>query len=362
MEAYFPNPLSHKVKVDEKKFMNVLLNIQQEISRFDSMLIYHPNKEKVINFLRAEEVISAASLELSSLNIDEYIEELLDKGNGADDLNEIRFMVDYYNDLTQKFIEEGFSISFFQGLQETLLGNRKIRRVTQNELYRRRQIWFYNAVQETGIFDMRLFAYPSVEKINPLLENLDYFIRNSILNPFITTAIAYGQLTMIHPWEYANGRVTGSLIPYLLNYLGLTRSHSFYLSSSFCKNKEDYFSQLVYLFKENDWERWITFFLKHVEDQVSKGLNKIEHIDRYCEEIKEVSLESRFSKETLYYIDILLKYPIFTVKEINDKYKFRPSAALPYIHKLIELGYLLKDNRKRNINYFFSEIITLISV
>ncbi len=138
---------------------------------------------------------------------------------------------------------------------------------------------------------MRLYAYPDEEKVNSLMENLDKFIRNSKMDQLITSAIAYGQLAMIHPWAYANGRATGALIPFLFNQLGLTRERSFYLSGAFCKNKKEYFSKLVNLFQKDDWEDWIGYFLGKVYRQIIAGQKKVDHLMEYCRYVKAEQLK-----------------------------------------------------------------------
>ena len=187
IEAYYPEMLSiNKIKIND--FKDQIMKINLEVGRFDGMLRYNPQKEVVQAFLRAEEVLASASLEISELSFDEYLDKLLDRGYGADDLNEIRFMVDYYKEQDSIVKEKGFSLELLNDFQQKLLDNRKQRTIAQTELYRKRQTWL---VESTKGRDVRLHMQPSADRINELMDNLNNFIRNSKLHPLVTAAIAY---------------------------------------------------------------------------------------------------------------------------------------------------------------------------
>lgn len=347
MEAYYPDPLPLK-KIKEEKYKEIIMEINLELGRFDGMLKFNSEKEIVEAFLRAEEVLAAASLEVSELSFDEYWDKLLDRGYEADDLVEIRFMIDEYS----KYYQEDFSLDLLNSFQQSLYNNRNRRRLEQSQLHRTRQGWL---VQATKRFDIRLYIHPKEDKIRFLFNDLNNFIRKSQLHPLITAAIAYGQLVMIHPWRYANGRVTGSLIPFLFNHLGITRERNFYLSSIFSQEKEHYYQQLVSLFKAKTWDEWIYYFLRKLQEQLIK-INEhktplIINTYRNCSN----ELNKLESKLTSKYVDTLFSNPIFSKREIEGKYSFINYGTLSdYTSLLIELGYIIKDNRKRHINYVFA--------
>ena len=130
MEAYFPDNLSNKVKLKEDRYLDLIMDIRLEIGRLDGLLRHNYLKPIIKAFLRTEEVLASASLEFSELNFEDYIGKLIDKGYGADDLNEIRFMVNFYEEISERIKERGFSIDALNKFQQALLDNRKKRNVT----------------------------------------------------------------------------------------------------------------------------------------------------------------------------------------------------------------------------------------
>ncbi len=353
IEAYYPEMLSiNNIKIDD--FKDHIMQVNLEIGRFDSMLRYIPQKKLVQAYLRAEEVLSAASLEISDLSFDEYLDKLLDRGYGADDLNEIRFMIDYYKEQDSILKEKGFSLDLLNNFQQKLLDNRKQRIIAQTELYRKRQIWL---VEATDGLDVRNHMQPSEDRINELMDNLDIFIKKSNLHPLITAAVAYGQLVMIHPYRYCNGRITGTIIPLLCNDLGITQERTLYLSSAFAKDKDEYYYQLVRLFRYKNWSSWISYFLKKLEDELIE-LNQYK-TDTIVENYKNMAAEIKKTQSALRekYVEVILNKPIFTPMEIVNNNDFIVDTTLyRYLRNLKKQGYLIKDNRIQNMNYMISSL------
>jgi Fic family protein len=359
VEAYYPDLLSLEKSIDEDNFNKLIMDTNLELGRFDGMLRCNPQKDIVKAFLRAEEVLSAASLEISDLNFDEYLDKLLDRGYQADDLVEIRFMLDYYIEQDKKVEEKGFSLALLDEFQQKLLENREKRRLSRDKLYRTRQNWLVESAEE---FNVQLYTYTNDNKIKKLLDNLGYFIRKSKQNLLIIAAIAYGQLVMIHPWRYANGRITGAIIPYLFNFLGITRERSFYLSGAFRKDKKEYYHQLVMLFKENDWLGWIEYFLQRVKGQAIGGQKKVDYIIDYYNKIKEDWDEYYNTLKFSRSLNAIMNYPIFTPRDLERKYGFEYTVLNRHLYKLCDAGYLIHDNRKIYINYMVSELYTIFKI
>lgn len=360
IETYFPDELKRFKLKEGEKHTDLLMDIKLELGRLDGMLRHNPLKAIVKAFLRAEEVLASASLDVRELGFIEYVEKLLDKGYKADDLNEIGFMVNYYTDINERVAEKHFSISLLDEFQKALLKNRKRRTVTRRELLKPRQFWFFDA-KKVEKLDMIFYQFPDPDVIYSLMEDLDGFIKRSNMDPLLTTAIAYGQLALIHPWGYANARTTGALVPFLLEYFGLTREQSFYLSSAFCKEKADYFQKLVDLFNRGNWDEWVQYFLLKVYDQVISGQKKVDRIMSYCRILKAELLKNIFSKQTLLCIETMLKHPVFNRKEI-ERYGFNRGIILIYIHHMLDAGFIARDNRKRHINYIFKEVFEIMGL
>jgi len=356
IEAYYPELLSLE-NIKEEEYNKFIMEVNLEVGRFDGMLRHNPRKETVKAFLRAEEVLSAASLEISELSFDEYLDKLLDRGYEADNLVEIKFMIDYYIEQNSIVKEKGFSFDTLNNFQKKILENCEKRSLGQSKFYRTRQVWLVEAAEE---LDVRLYVHTNDDIIKELTDNLENYIRNSRQNSLIIAAIAYGQLAMIHPWRYANGRITGALIPYMFNFLGITRERSFYLSGAFRKNKEEYYHQLLKLFKENNWQEWINYFLRQVKKQAVSGQKKVEHIVGFCSKMEKDVLKQISTKDIKIYSEVMLSHPIFTPKDLERKNGFPKNALDRYIYRFFRLTF--KNQKQLIINILDSSKTTKLKI
>ena len=78
--------------------------------------------------------------------------------------------------------------------------------------------------------------------------------------------------------------------------------------------------------------------------------------------MKATVLKNSFTKEALFYVDKMLKRPVFKVTEVEREFQLRYGALFPYIYFMLDAGFLIQDNRKRNINYVFREVFALMDL
>ena len=256
-------------------------------------------------------------------------------------------------------MEQGFSLSFLNEFNKKLLDNRKERFLRQDIINRARHPWLR---ANTVDFDPRLHQFLPKNKRKSLMNNLNDFIRESDFSPLITAAIAYGQLCMIHPWRYANGRTTGALIPYIFNTLGLTKERSFFLSSTFRKNKEKYYLELTKLLKEESWQYWIKYFLESVKKQAVSFQKEIDYIVEIYPKLKREVEKILKSLKLSQIIKAILRQPIFTPSDLYKKHSFSSTQLYSFIGALKEHDYLKTDNRKNHVNYMVSEIYPILNM
>jgi Fic family protein len=116
------------------------------------------------------------------------------------------------------------------------------------------------------------------DEIMRLMSNLERYINDpsmSDLDPLIKMAIIHFQFESIHPFYDGNGR-TGRIINIL--YLILSNLQSLpilYLSNYIIKHKPDYYKLLQQVRDENNWEDWILFIIKAVEETSRETIDLI---------------------------------------------------------------------------------------
>ena len=118
------------------------------------------------------------------------------------------------------------------------------------------------------------------DAIRDLLKDLEDYINNydDDVDPLVKMALIHYQFEIIHPFYDGNGR-TGRILNVLYLVLNnLLDSPILYLSNYINKNKSDYYRLFTEFRNEKNYEDWIVYILKGVEE-TSK--NTIELIKKF---------------------------------------------------------------------------------
>ncbi|WP_279611696.1 Fic family protein [Mannheimia bovis] len=125
-----------------------------------------------------------------------------------------------------------------------------------------------------------IYTPPEGEQIiRDKLTNWEKFIHYSDdLDPLIILAVAHYQFEAIHPFIDGNGRTGRVLNSLLLIEKGLLHLPILYLSRYIIENKADYYRLLLEVTAQQNWQDWIIYILKGIEETAKWTVAKIESI------------------------------------------------------------------------------------
>ncbi len=115
--------------------------------------------------------------------------------------------------------------------------------------------------------------------IRERLHNLeDYIHGDDGVDPLIRLAVMHYQFEAIHPFTDGNGR-TGRIVNILyLVERGLLEWPVLYLSEYILSNKAQYYAGLRAVTERQEWEPWILFMLKAVEQTAQQMFERVSRI------------------------------------------------------------------------------------
>lgn len=209
-----------------------------------------------------------------------------------------------------------------------------------------------------------IYTPPQEEKeIRDLLRNLEDYINNNEddIDPLIKMALIHYQFESIHPFYDGNGR-TGRILNVLYLVLnGLLDSPILYLSNYINKNKAQYY-KLFTDFRENDnYEDWIIYILKGIEETSKNTTLLIKLIQQEMESYKKDfmnKLPKIYSEELL---DALF-YEVYTrINYIENKCGVTRQTAATYLNHLVDAGLLEYEKIGRESIYKNTRLIKLLS-
>ncbi|OBX08778.1 addiction module protein [Gallibacterium salpingitidis] len=177
--------------------------------------------------------------------------------------------------------------------------------------------------------------------IRDKLANWERFIhQNEELDPLIILAVAHYQFEAIHPFTDGNGRTGRILNSLFLIDKGLLSLPILYLSRYIIKNKNDYYRLLLSVTAEQNWQDWIIYILKGIEDTASWTVKKIEAIRSLLEETKNYmqdKLPQIYQREL---VDLLFEQPYTRIQNLENAGIAKRQTASKYLKELCDIGIL----------------------
>lgn len=194
------------------------------------------------------------------------------------------------------------------------------------------------------------------EEIKHLMTNLEKFINNPDLcnfDPLVKMAIIHYQFESIHPFYDGNGR-TGRIINIL--YLILEKLQNLpilYLSNYIIKNKSDYYRLLQEVREKNNWEEWLIFMIKGIEQTSRETIDLIIQIRDLMMTYKH-TLRDKYKFYSQDLLNNLFKHPYTKIEFIQNDLNVSRITAANYLNQLAN-DKLLTKRKLGTGNYYINE-------
>jgi Fic family protein len=188
-----------------------------------------------------------------------------------------------------------------------------------------------------------VFVPPSPVEMEKALIDLETFLREPVgYPPLILSGLVHAQFETIHPFNDGNGRIGRLLITFLLCQRGVLRRPLLYLSYFLKRNQTVYYQSLQRVRDKGDWEAWLKFYLKGVEEVANQATRTTQRILALQEDQRHLLQDSTFSNALRLY-EVLFEYPILTIPQVAEVLDVSYPTARSAVSKLCELGILDED-------------------
>ena len=198
--------------------------------------------------------------------------------------------------------------------------------------------------------------------IRDFLGNWEQFLHaEDDLDPLIKMAISHYQFEAIHPFFDGNGR-TGRILNvlYLIDQ-GLLTLPILYLSRYIVQNKADYYRLLNEVTSQGNWEEWILYVLKGVEETSRWTHQKIVAVRELMENttayIKH-ELPKVYSHEL---VQVLFEQPYCRIANLTDKNIVQRQTASNYLKQLADIGVVTEMTAGKEKLFVHSKLMRLMA-
>lgn len=322
--------------LETKQVLKQLAQSYRHLSLLNGLCTTIPNETILINTLSLQEAKESNAIENIITTQDELYKAQLNEK--------------FFNDAAAKEVSK-----YANALKEGFLNVKKTKLITNKDIKHIQQNLVgndagYRVNAGTVLKNERtgevVYTPPQdIVTIEKLMDNLVAFMNDetlSDLDPLVKMAIIHHRFETIHPFYDGNGR-TGRII----NILYLVKEEQLnlpilYLSRYIIQYKADYYRLLQQVRIDNNWETWILFMLKGIEETSKQTIFLIEGIKKlmidYKHRIRE-QCKNIYSQDLL---NNLFKHPYTKIEFLENDLHVNRQTAAKYLNILTDKGFLEK--------------------
>lgn len=344
---YFPL----KMELETKNVLKQLSKTSRALAELKGISRTMPNPNILINAIMINEAKASSAIENIVTTHDEIYKAMINANETNPFAKEI---VDYRNAVWEGFSlikdKKIISIDTLIKIQKKLEHNDAGIRSTPGTVIK-------NSKTNEVIYTPPQHKEEILDYLNNLIEYIN--IDDDGVDPLIKLALIHYQFESIHPFYDGNGR-TGRILNILyLVKQDLLDSPILYLSRYIIKNKKEYYQLFQETRKSNNYEKWIIYILKGIEET---SINTINIINKISDEMLRVKKELR-EKTKIYSKELLeaLFFEFYTKTQYVQKaLNISERTALRYLNVLEEKGFLTSEKVGREKIYKNDKLFEII--
>jgi Fic family protein len=212
--------------------------------------------------------------------------------------------------------------------------------------------------------DKVVYTPPEGEPLlRDLLANWEKFLHGATdIDPLIRMAIGHYQFEAIHPFTDGNGRTGRVLNSLFLIQSDLLSLPILYLSRYIIQNKSDYYQLLRGVTYKHEWEDWILYMLKAVEETANWTTSKIGAIRLLAAQTSEFirkKLPKIYSYEL---VTVIFEQPYCRISNLMDAKIAGRQAVSRYLKQLVEIGVLEEKPVGRDKLFVHPKLLKLLTL
>jgi Fic family protein len=357
---FIPHPLPPNPPLAISSTLQQLLDYAHvSLGRLDALCKFVPDPDLFLySYVRQEAVLSSQIEGTRSTLSDllRYENEGL-PGVPASDVvevsNYVRAMQFGASKIRSHPILDGATIRELHGI---LLGSEQSNKKEAGK-YRTEQTWVDGARP-----DVAAYLPPPQSEVPKAMLALEQFLSERSMPPLLKTALAHVQFESIHPFKDGNGRTGRLLIPLILCAEKMISEPLLYLSLYFKRHREEYTECLQRVRFEGDWEGWIEFFARGVQETADSAVDMTRRIQHLFSTDTERIRESNLALGSgLRIFKVMCEKCIASVQQIAILSNVSVPTANSMVSRLESIGILREiTGKKAKRLYAYSAYIELL--
>jgi Fic family protein len=318
-----------------------LSDADRALGRLDGSIHTLPNPELFIYMYVRKEAVLSSQIEGTQSSLQDLLAAEADVASAETprDVDEVVNYVRAMNHGLARLDALPVSIRLIREIHSELLRGVRGAHLTPGEL-RLKQNWIGPGGSTLA---HAAFVPPPPADVPAALADLEKFLHESDDIPLlIKIGLAHAQFETVHPFLDGNGRMGRLLITFLLCERRALGEPVLYLSHYFKAHRAEYYDRLQAVRDAGDWEGWLEFFLRGVEEVSAQAAETARGILLLREQHRSLIAEAlgRAAGNGHRILEHLYKHPIVSAKRVQALIGTTFAGANQIVHRLVATGIL----------------------
>lgn len=361
-KAFIPAPVPPSPPIQLGSDLLVLVSkADRALGRLDGSIYTLPDADLFVYMYVRKEAVLSSQIEGTQSSLQDILaaEARIFSAERPRDVDEVVNYVRAMNHGLERLPSLPVSVRLIREIHGKLLEGVRGSHLTPGEL-RTSQNWIGPAGSTIAT---AAFVPPPPQEIAASLSNLEQFLHSDAQLPLlIKIGIAHAQFETIHPFLDGNGRVGRLLITFLLCEQKVLEKPVLYLSHYFKLHRQEYYEHLQAVRDRGDWEGWLGFFLRGVEDVANQATETARRILALREEHRTIITDrlNRAAANGHRVLEHLYRHPIVSVQEVRTLIGSTYPAANNLVARLEQAGILSEfTGHARNRRFLYRQYTNL---
>jgi Fic family protein len=341
MEPYIPRKLPIG-EIDWTVHISLIGKANAALARYDGLLQGIINPEILLSPLTIREAVLSSRIEGTQASLEDVLQFEADETHmiTPEKRLDIQEIINYRTALKAAVVDlqkRPICTNMIRDLHRILLASVRGRDREPGEI---RRIQNYIAPYGTPI-ERATFIPPAPDLVPDALTNWENYLHAEEKDPLVQLALLKAQFELIHPFRDGNGRIGRMLVPLILYDKHILSTPMFYISAYLESHRDEYYKRLLAVSRDDDWNRWIAFFLQALTEQATENNQKATAIMGLYEEMKKQVPEVTHSQYSVQAIDTLFSRPIFNTADFIAESRIPKQSAHRILRGLADNGILV---------------------
>lgn len=344
-----------KVEFESKAVFKQLMLAHRALAELKGVTEIIPNQEILINTLPLQEAKFSSEIENIVTTQDELYQSDVARNEfssvAAKEVHNYARALHYGYDQVRKtgLITNNTIIEIQAILEETKAGYRKLP----------------GTVLKNSVTNQTVYEPPQhIDDITTMMDNLEKYINDNQLRDedvLLKMAIIHHRFESIHPFYDGNGRAGRIINMLYLVKEGLLNIPVLYLSRYINQHRSKYYTLLKQTTENNQWEEYVLYMLKGVEETSIQTIGIIRSIKELMQKQKSLirkELPKLYSQDLL---NSIFMHPYTRISALSRELDVQERTAKKYLDELTNIEILKKEEVKQRSIYINVELMTLLS-